>query len=913
MSVMRLLAVSVSMMALAAGASPQHRRDAYVVESGPKRVMLDDFIITISPCEFALTPIQGAAVRDVAEEIVKQYFDMYDWGPNTLYQYMGFTNVASVAFSNSESAIAINGGIVSFDGSSTEVPTHVEIQAMIQELLHPADATQYGLTEALQNTQDFSYVEESGYEIMWQPTPAPTVSPTDTEPEREEDEVTPIVSDSAPGAVKDSPSDSGSTGVIAGVIAGILMLSIAALLLVHRHRRREAAWRENAQHVHPQDDDLEEGVSKKALHTRDATAMSDAGSSRVGRLLSATAAAVQGGRGMSCNQSEATPPQTSSEESQDDEFSQFEGIEVIDIEPTIVAVHERFQVIEKEDMTLSTKDHGGISQWQGIPSPPGDTSVCLSTPTVVAPAALGPANFDQWNEVSSNHSQDLLSDNDQEEFTPDKTWDFDDCESDVVDDPFQTPDSMPVDDRRPLLQRMDACRLEYGQGQTSDLEKRRSKSLPPGKSRVYNESDGDGVEDPSQTPSDYLVDDEKPLLQHLGTYELENVQVTTDGSNKQHRRTLSAPCEFSDSESAAPDNIQAKPHKQYLRSYISEKAQGSAHDLKRRRSKSLPPGKSRDYNERDGDGVEDPSQTPSICLVDDEKPLLRHLGTYELENVQVTTDGSNKQHRRTLSAPCDFSDSESAAPDNIQAKPHKPLLRYLRSYISEKAQGSAHDLKRRRSKSLPSGKSRDYNERDGDGMEDPSQTPSICLVDDEKPLLQHLGTYELENAQVTRDDSNKRHRRTLSAPCDFSDSESAAPDNIQAKDHNPLLRHLSSYISEKVQGPTHDLEMRRATPPKESKDSDNVPVNDEKPLLQQLRSYILERAEKRHRRSKSEPSVNSCDLIDCEDDDPFVTPEKIPVNDDEPLLQQLGSYQLEKLQDNLDKNQLRRIKSAPRL
>ena len=325
---------------------------------------LDDFTIAVSPTTYALTMTEASAIKDIAEELVEAYFEAYNWGDQTIYQYMGFTNIESVSFyDQSYSVIRIKGGLVSFDGSSSVIPSQLEIQSMIQEQLDPTDGGN-GLTEALQATEDFSNVTETIYDVLWEPTPAPSVAlpPTPspvaatTTPEPSSGLVqVPVEGNPAPRATDSQSSGSSLLAVVAGIAGGLFLLATVAVLFIHQRRRRKAAWRKNANHVHPaQDDDLEQVITKN-----DAV-MSEAGSSRLGRLLGATAAAVQsGGRFPASHGGDVTPPQSSSEESSGD-FSEFDG-EAVSVEPIILPIDTYDYVHENVDMDTSTDLESGVA------------------------------------------------------------------------------------------------------------------------------------------------------------------------------------------------------------------------------------------------------------------------------------------------------------------------------------------------------------------------------------------------------------------------------------------------------------------------------------------------------------------------------------------------------------------------
>eukprot|EP00544_Gedaniella_sp_CCMP2646_P003279 CAMPEP_0202507430 /NCGR_PEP_ID=MMETSP1361-20130828/51719_1 /ASSEMBLY_ACC=CAM_ASM_000849 /TAXON_ID=210615 /ORGANISM="Staurosira complex sp., Strain CCMP2646" /LENGTH=1296 /DNA_ID=CAMNT_0049141551 /DNA_START=26 /DNA_END=3916 /DNA_ORIENTATION=+ len=152
---------------------------------GTKRIALDAFTITVSPTPNDLDLSEARKVKEIAEELVKAYFESYDWGPSTLYYYMNFTDVDSVLsyqIAAPYSIIRVKGGIVSFDGISTVIPTDAEIQNMIKEQLDPSDGKGAGLTVALQATADFSYVQETIYDVLLGPTSYTVVMPTSAPP-----------------------------------------------------------------------------------------------------------------------------------------------------------------------------------------------------------------------------------------------------------------------------------------------------------------------------------------------------------------------------------------------------------------------------------------------------------------------------------------------------------------------------------------------------------------------------------------------------------------------------------------------------------------------------------------------------------------------------------------------------------
>ena len=66
--------------------------DTETAGEGPNRILLDAFTITVSPTPDGISLVKAGEVKDIAEELVESYFQSFDWGPSTVYQYMGFTN-----------------------------------------------------------------------------------------------------------------------------------------------------------------------------------------------------------------------------------------------------------------------------------------------------------------------------------------------------------------------------------------------------------------------------------------------------------------------------------------------------------------------------------------------------------------------------------------------------------------------------------------------------------------------------------------------------------------------------------------------------------------------------------------------------------------------------------------------------
>ena len=121
---------------------------------------------------------------------------------------------------------------------------------------------------------------------------------------------------------------------IAGSAVGLLLLSSLAVFLVNKRRREKAVWRKNGTHLRAvqEEDDVEQAIKSNG------PVMSEAGSSRLGRMLLSTAATVHCGVRATKHQSEATPSQSSS----DDDFSGFDGGDFdgcgISVEPIILPI-----------------------------------------------------------------------------------------------------------------------------------------------------------------------------------------------------------------------------------------------------------------------------------------------------------------------------------------------------------------------------------------------------------------------------------------------------------------------------------------------------------------------------------------------------------------------------------------------
>jgi hypothetical protein len=180
-----------------------------------------------------------------------------------------------------------------------------------------------------------------------------------------------------------------------------------------------------------------------------------------------------------------------------------------------------------------------VSEWPEVDSE--TRSITHQSPFLEPPlegaALMMNGLYTRWSDVSSNHSrQPSLSDDDQHDFRPDESWDFndnDDDSTDVMEDPFQTPSSLPSNDTKPLLRPVGALGA-VKQGASDDTVDSAPSSAVP-------DTDSDTtIDDPFQTPSAAPLNDDKPLLSRLlCTYKLE--KVTTSDSSEKRRRSKSAP------------------------------------------------------------------------------------------------------------------------------------------------------------------------------------------------------------------------------------------------------------------------------------------------------------------------------------------------------------------------------------
>jgi hypothetical protein len=119
--------------------------------------------------------------------------------------------------------------------------------------------------------------------------------------------------------------------------------------------------------------------------------------------------------------------------------------------------YANFEAVEQDNQVVTVIDHviDMLEKREDAPNTVGNESECLSSPPVLAAAApAGKTGFDRWSDVSSNYSLYSTSDDDQQEFKPNESWDFHDNDDDseaLVDDPFQTPNDIPLNDQKPLL------------------------------------------------------------------------------------------------------------------------------------------------------------------------------------------------------------------------------------------------------------------------------------------------------------------------------------------------------------------------------------------------------------------------------------------------------------------------------
>jgi hypothetical protein len=97
--------------------------------------------------------------------------------------------------------------------------------------------------------------------------------------------------------------------------------------------------------------------------------------------------------------------------------------------------------VEQDNHVVTVIDHviDVLEKREDAPNTVGNESECLSSlPVLAAAAPAGKTGFDRWSDVSSNYSLYSTSDDDQQEFKPNESWDFHDNDDDseaLVDDP----------------------------------------------------------------------------------------------------------------------------------------------------------------------------------------------------------------------------------------------------------------------------------------------------------------------------------------------------------------------------------------------------------------------------------------------------------------------------------------------
>jgi len=771
---------------------------------GPKRVLLDDFTMTISPTAYALTMVQASEIKDIAEELVEAHLEQYDWGPSTLYQYMGFTNIEAVSFyDQSYSVIRVKGGIVSFDGSSESIPSQVEIQEMIQQTLDPAGGG--GLKKALQATEDFAYVTETIYEVLWEPTPAPSVA---TVPPPTLSPVTPKTSSTPPPSpglvsvpVVDSDGNGGTASsllpVIAGIAAGLVLLATAAVLLVYQRRRNKAAWRKNADHTFPADDDLEQHAMSKS----DAV-VSEAGSSRLGRLLTA---AVHGSRGG--NMSEATPPQSSSDEG--DSFSEFD--DGVSVEPIIVPIdntEDYVNTVESEELEpgiaelvalqivsqeLKQGREPDIEEGVVFVDNSGDSEADFSEfneeCAVFVEPLIVPIKKDDYG--GAEKEKETKCDVGQVREVGDATGDTQPFKTEI----FSEEDSTEAGDG-------DKCKVAVrAVGQENDVGE-----TPPSTTEILLKEDEGRVEADSVD----VDDEEAPLLLGSDTTEAESQAIVEDIKmqlDSAQDRDLLALAKIVANKNETEENTETPVYTAQQDSDLMTLIDSSDVDT----AKVVDEAEALLGAEQESILI--PSAVDNSEVV--ETAAVR-INTDEDSEVQVPAwQELDESHQVTREL------AFLEAPPNCAALGCSPYNRW--SEVSS-THSRAPSLSDDDQLEFKPDESWDFNDNDDDStdlVDDPFQSPSALEANDTKPLLQHTGTLSLET-QTSSGESAGGDPPSLVQSCDSdttSDDPFQTPSTVPMNDEKPLLRRiLSTYKLDKIATSDSERQRRsRSAPPPSSR------------------------------------------------------------------------------------------------
>lgn len=427
------------------------------VDAKPQLVRISDFLLTISPTDRRFTMGEARRIRDEAQGLLEDFFK-----DNVLeYDSIQLKDIHTIHWHPDElyNLIHVKGGSLYF--SEDSVPSRFSVETWVKQVLDPNGDGSTGLAERLQATEDFSFVTTASYRSLREPTPAPvtaspitrvpvtvspvtpapvtpspvTPSPVTPSPVTQAPTVAPTIQtlapvttpapstlaptfspsstpssqDNIPEVVKGgapSVQSSRSSGPIVGIAAAVGLLGILAALVVRRKRQQKTYWHETHPHEHPEqfcNSDVESSIVVSGLQNKDSlnkTPSSEAGSSRLGRLLTATAAAVvRPSNRLSSAGSEGTPQASSSEEeaSSSDEFSDFDGTTAVVVEPIIVPVDS----LEERH-----------PDW-----PPGDAVEVVDG-----------------------------------DFRQDDSWNFNDNDDDSEADPFRSAQNTPISDRKLLLQ-----------------------------------------------------------------------------------------------------------------------------------------------------------------------------------------------------------------------------------------------------------------------------------------------------------------------------------------------------------------------------------------------------------------------------------------------------------------------------
>eukprot|EP00549_Striatella_unipunctata_P022191 CAMPEP_0118698890 /NCGR_PEP_ID=MMETSP0800-20121206/15507_1 /TAXON_ID=210618 ORGANISM="Striatella unipunctata, Strain CCMP2910" /NCGR_SAMPLE_ID=MMETSP0800 /ASSEMBLY_ACC=CAM_ASM_000638 /LENGTH=589 /DNA_ID=CAMNT_0006598871 /DNA_START=51 /DNA_END=1820 /DNA_ORIENTATION=+ len=420
------------------------------IQRRPKRVQLPDFFLNVCPTLEVLTLEQAKDVRDIAESVIETALrEFVGWDGDIQFEYFRFAAVlaidASIMNSMSCSSIEINGAVASFNvpNDNDQLPTREKMQGLAYDALYPMDGT-LGFLDALRAHGSFDFVSSVQHNpITKEPTMPPTSIPTKTPT------LAPTFSEILNDSIITEKFNNGGQDsftiipLLMAAGAGIILTSVLSFFVVN-YRRRRAYWREEVVHKYNADETNMNQARQKYLHSQDSLQPgqsdnnSDAGSSRLGRLLAATR--VQNSHRSESNRdgSESPNSKTNSDWSVDTESVDTHG-EHTSRTPGSVG-NESFEdqrvgvVVRKEMITASpvvTVRHtlGGLP---GVEMIERLWKKQKQTDTVLKPTELSSEILEKAT-MESNGPSDMAS----VELAPDEAWDPDDNVAEDMDiEPF---------------------------------------------------------------------------------------------------------------------------------------------------------------------------------------------------------------------------------------------------------------------------------------------------------------------------------------------------------------------------------------------------------------------------------------------------------------------------------------------